>query len=553
MEENLKKKNSNLKKIILGSFLGILIGSLLGTTYAMFTYERGGTTNSKLIAGDIYMKYTGTNELDFPDAMPSNTYTSGKYFQFEITGKNTTTDKPIIYDIVLNPGVSNPNSRTQRIRDEFLKFRLVEVVNPGEANESETELIASRSYNTISNTRMYKTTIPAGGANSGTYTKVYRIYAWISDSVVIGNVNQDYTESEWANLYASIAVTVTGDFTDKEITLPGELAATKIMNIYEDEGAGTDGLYAVNTDGDLAGSEDTIREYRYSGANPNNYIYFNGSNELWRIVGVFNGELKIVKDTALSNVTLTNNNYTHTDPQTSVETAFNLKSSEQAYGSTLYWNKHVSGTNNNDWTTAGLQYYLNDANNENSYYYNINSAYKSLIKTNTVYYLGNVTISNSNYMIDATAKQAREQERGTTVCDSSVTSWSQNANPSCNIWNGNQATWEGAIGLLYPSDFGYANATNLWGVNLSTYSASDFKHNNWILDPNASAGYYWFLSPSSRNPSSAMDWGYDGIVGNDFVGRDRGYGVRPVLNLKSDTRIYGGDGSISSPYTLIEQ
>ncbi len=542
-------KKNNIKKIILGSFLGILIGSLIGTTYAMFTYERGGTTNSKLIAGDIYMKYTGTNELDFPDAMPSNTYTSGKYFQFEITGKNTTTDKPIIYDIVLNPGVSNPNSRTQRIRDEFLKFRLVEVVNLGEANESETELIASRSYNTISNTRMYKTTIPAGGANSGTYTKVYRIYAWISDSVVIGNVNQDYTPTEWANLYASISVTVTGDFTDKEITLPGELAATKIMNIYEDEGAGTDGLYAVNTDGDLAGSEDTIREYRYSGANPNNYIYFNG-NELWRIVGVFNGELKIVKDTALSGLSDSLSTYTHTDPDTSATTVFNLKYNEAAYGSTLYWNKHIDTnlTNNSDWTTAGLQYYLNDKNNNDSYWSNINPTYRNLIKTNTMYYLGNIT---SGYAYPA--KDAYDQERveltdEAVECASNVTSNSHNN--SCNIWNGNETSWEGAIGLLYPSDFGYANATNLWGVNLSTYSASDFKHNNWILDPNASAGYYWFLSPSSNSPIYAAYWGCSGYVGNNGVSSSNG--VRPVLNLKSDTRIYGGDGSISSPYTLIE-
>ena len=543
-------KKNNIKKIILGSFLGILIGSLLGTTYAMFTYERGGTTNSKLIAGDIYMKYTGTNELNFPDAMPSSTYTTGKYFQFEITGKNTTTDKPIIYDIVLNPGVSNPNSRTQRINDRFLKFRLVEVVNPGEANESETELIASRSYNTISNTRMYKTTIPAGGANSGTYTKVYRIYAWISDSVVIGNVNQDYTESEWANLYASIAVTVTGDFTDKEITPGGEVAATKITSRYN--GEGRDGLYAVNTDGDLYDSTDetqTIREYRYSGATPNNYIYFNG-NELWRIVGVFNGELKIVKDTALSNVSVTN--YTHTDPDTNATTEFVIKSYETDHeSSSIYWNKHVDTnlTNNNDWTTAGLQYYLNDTNNSSSYYYNINSAYKSLIKTNTTYYLGNVTFVQDDWLINirGTAKQVREQERGTVVCDEGVTYYSHSK--SCNIWYGNQAIWEGAIGLLYPSDFGYANATNLWGVNLSTYSASDFKHNNWILDSNATTGYYCFLSPSSRfNNHGAVFGAYGNIQGEQISDND----VRPVLNLISSARIYGGDGTQNNPYRIVE-
>ena len=51
-----KKKKSNIKKIILGSFLGIMIGSLLSISYAMFTYNRTGL-NNKLIVGDIYMRY----------------------------------------------------------------------------------------------------------------------------------------------------------------------------------------------------------------------------------------------------------------------------------------------------------------------------------------------------------------------------------------------------------------------------------------------------------------------------------------------------------------
>ena len=53
------KNKNNIKKIILGSFLGILIGTLLGTSYAMFTYNSEGS-NGKLIVGDIYMKYKET-------------------------------------------------------------------------------------------------------------------------------------------------------------------------------------------------------------------------------------------------------------------------------------------------------------------------------------------------------------------------------------------------------------------------------------------------------------------------------------------------------------
>ncbi len=124
------KKFSNKKKIILGSIVGVLIGTLMSVSYAFFTYSKTGL-NSQLVAGDIYMKYTGTNEINLQNTMPRDTYVEGGYFEFEVTGKNTTTNKDIVYDIVLNHGVENPSSRTVRIQDKFLKFSLVEVTKEG--------------------------------------------------------------------------------------------------------------------------------------------------------------------------------------------------------------------------------------------------------------------------------------------------------------------------------------------------------------------------------------------------------------------------------------
>ena len=34
--------------------------------------------------------------------------------------------------------------------------------------------------------------------------------------------------------------------------------------------------------------------YRYQGANPNNYVSFNG--KLFRIIGIFNGQMKIIQN-----------------------------------------------------------------------------------------------------------------------------------------------------------------------------------------------------------------------------------------------------------------
>ena len=177
---------NNKKKIILGSIIGVLIGTLISVSYAFFTFSKTSNNNSQLVVGDIYMKYTGNNELDFEGAMPSSTYTEGKYFEFEVSGKNTTTNKDIIYDIVINHGIDNPKSRTTRIEDKFLKFRLVEVVEENNVRQEVTpDLIEGKSYNEINNTRIYVRTIPK---NTTTEIKhIYRLYAWIDQSVVISN------------------------------------------------------------------------------------------------------------------------------------------------------------------------------------------------------------------------------------------------------------------------------------------------------------------------------------------------------------------------------
>ena len=194
MNENLKKKNSNVKKLILGSFLGIMIGSLLGISYAMFTFN-STSVNNKLIAGDIYMRYKETTGLDISGAMPSTTYDNTKYFEFDIIGKNTS-NRDVWYEIVLADG-DKPNNRNTKLDDKFLKFTLYK------GNEM---VVNGASYSDITNQRLYTGTIDKN-TNTDT-TTTYKLYMWIDNSVVIGNNNQDYTLAEWNDIYAAVKVNV---------------------------------------------------------------------------------------------------------------------------------------------------------------------------------------------------------------------------------------------------------------------------------------------------------------------------------------------------------
>ncbi len=212
-------KNKNNKVILISSLiLGVLVLTL-GISFALLTFNRTGFMNSELIVGDIYMHYNGKNEINLENAVPTNTYISSSYFEFTIDGKNTTSNKDIYYEIILKHG-DNHETRTVRIRDDLLKFRLVEV-----NSDSETELFTNRSYDDLQNKRIWVDTIDRN--TSTKIVRTYRLYMWISDSVKVGNVNQDYTIEEWNNVFASIKVNINGDFEEKElVTENGEKAST---------------------------------------------------------------------------------------------------------------------------------------------------------------------------------------------------------------------------------------------------------------------------------------------------------------------------------------
>ena len=203
----MKQKN---KIIFLSSIIIGVLTLILGVTFAIFTFNKT-STNSKLIVGDIYMHYNETNQLVLENAMPSDTYNSTNYFEFTVDGKNTTTNKDIWYEIVLSHG-DNHATRTTRIRDDLLKFRLVET-----KDGVETTVIDNKSYSDLNNHRVWVDTINKNTTTEVTHT--YRLYMWISNNTIIGNVNQDYTMEEWNDVYASIKVNVTGDFNEKEVPI----------------------------------------------------------------------------------------------------------------------------------------------------------------------------------------------------------------------------------------------------------------------------------------------------------------------------------------------
>ena len=203
--------NNKKKELIILGIVTLVLLVTLGVTYAIFTFSKT-SVKSELIAGDIYMRYKETKGISLENAMPRTNYDPNGYFEFTIEGKNTYTEKDIIYDVVLDYGdAPSDANRTIRIEDKYLHFRLVEVVN-----DEEQEIFNDKKYNNIQNKRIYVNTIPKNTTTNTSH--VYRLYMWIGSEVGIGNTSSaNYSVEDWNKVYASVKVNVTGDFNEKEL------------------------------------------------------------------------------------------------------------------------------------------------------------------------------------------------------------------------------------------------------------------------------------------------------------------------------------------------
>ena len=200
-------KNNKKTILITSIILGVLILTI-SLTYAVFSMSKTGQ-NSSLVVGDVYMHYAnGNKSINLANVMPSETYDATSFFEFTIDGKNTTTNKDIWYEIILKHG-DDVTGKT-RIKDNLLKFTLTET-----KNGTTTTVFDGRSYGDLTNKRIWVNTISKNTTSEVSIT--YRLYMWISNNTVIGNVNQDYTTEEWKNIFASIKVDVAGDFNEKSI------------------------------------------------------------------------------------------------------------------------------------------------------------------------------------------------------------------------------------------------------------------------------------------------------------------------------------------------
>ena len=180
----------------------------------------------------------------------------------------------------------------------------------------------------------------------------------------------------------------------------------------------------------------------------------------------------------------------------------------------MKWNSSSS----NNWNNASLKTYLNG-----EYYNSIESTSKEMISEET-YYLGGATSSNRETL---TASGYYNAERD-----------------SSQVYSGNPASTTQHIGLMYPSDYGYAAGSSCLSTALYKYNSS-CKNSDYLF----SGVYEWLQAPYASNSTYAPNLYSTGSV-SSINGVSTSRAVRPVLYLNSNVKITGGEGSQSNPYVL---
>ena len=519
------KKREN---IIILVVLIVMVLAIIGVSYAAFSYNRQGTGVNKITTGDLSMEYTETdNVITLNRALPTTDATGmvrlndGEYFDFTITS-NISNNTNINYEI----SAKDVTSSDRKIDGSNIKLYLTELVD-GE----EKELMTPEVYNEETSSNTY-TGRPANemslytSSMNSSEEHQYRLRMYVDESY--------NPQGDGGNLQFSVKINVYGKDGEKPPTPTAVDTLLAKVNAEDlDYNSATDTQKKEMWTFSHPETEQTeaLTDYRYIGADPNNYVTFN--NETWRIIGVF----------------------TVDDGTGNVEERLKLIRNE-SIGSYSWDNKDDDGKNN--WTDARLNYLLNEGHETKSIggslYWNSGSG--------TCYSgYGNAT-TNCDFTTTGLKEEAREMIGDTlwylggtssyTNASNGLTSHWYSYERGTTVYSGRSTSWTGKVGLMYLSDYGYATSggtttdrnaclnkeLNNWG------SVSDCYNNDWIFN----SASQWTITPRASNSYSVFS-----LIRTGYVNSDNAFdtfGVRPVVFLKSSIKIVDGDGSSSNPYIL---
>ena len=466
-------KKINIKTIYLVAVISIgLICLAIGSTYAMFTTS---------------------DEINNPITISSNLTSNDdvmETFEVEVSPSATVTKT-----INISSGtVSNVNYSVWYIND-------ISNIDIGVSSTSYT------TTGTISNANTTVTTkISIRNNNSTTKTVILGV-ALSKNSIVLASNMSLVPQKTLSNPLATYITNLYNNSTKTNVTNNGIKYQYDITN----------GLMK-DADGNI----------RYSGLGDSNYVLFNcntypnTSCEAWRIIGVFDGKVKLIRNESIGTYPWDNKDTT--------------TGAEADYGS-------------NDWTTARLMKLLNPGYTKesvnNSLYYNSKGGqcYAGVNNAETpcdFTYTGIKNDTTRNMIADAKWSLLGWLDEGVNVyADQSY----KLENTSGTVYTGNKTSWTGKIALPYPSDYAYSaylgKCTSTLGEysNCSSWMKTIFNSKTIaLLTPIVSSSFVFHVA------GGCLD------LGEPYAALDSE--IFPTLYLNANVSIKTGSGTLNSPYQL---
>ena len=466
-------KKINIKTIYLVAVISIgLICLAIGSTYAMFT------TSAEI-----------NNPITISSNLTSNDDTM-ETFEVEVSPSATVTKT-----INISSGtVSNVNYSVWYIND-------ISNIDIGVSSTSYT------TAGTISNANTTVTTKISIRNNSSTTKTVTLGVALSKNSIVLASNMSLVPQKTLSNPLATHITNLYNNSTKTNVTNNGIKYQYDITN----------GLM-----------EDADGNIRYSGLGDRNYVLFNcdtypnTSCETWRIIGVFDGKVKLIRNESIGTYPWDNKDTT--------------TGAEADYGS-------------NDWTTARLMKLLNPGYTKesvnNSLYYNSKGGqcYAGANNAETpcdFTYTGIKNDTTRNMIADAKWSLLGWLDEGVNVyADQSY----KLENTSGTVYTGNKTSWTGKIALPYPSDYAYSaylgKCTSTLGEysNCSSWMKTMFNSKTIaLLTPIVSSSFVFHVA------GGCLD------LGEPYAALDSE--IFPTLYLNANVSIKTGSGTLNSPYQL---
>ena len=265
--------------------------------------------------------------------------------------------------------------------------------------------------------------------------------------------------------------------------------------------------------------------YRYSGANPNNYVCF-GSNEstcptdnLYRIIGVFGNQVKLIKyDYGTTDELGTDGDYSKTYKEWGMDSTYKGTYGDGERIGVYYWN---NATQTNTWSES----LLNKTNLNTNFINNIGEEWANKIAT-TTWKVGGNTYSNIYSKTPSVVYQ------------------NEIVNPVTTNTTDNATEYTAKIGLMYVSDYGFAADPSAWTLTMGNYNNTTATSTNWMY----MGLYEWTISRRADTSGFAFRVNNVGYVYDGFV--SDGFAVRPSFNLESSITYASGSGTQSDPIRI---